>query len=698
MKKPKLLLPAGTPEALEAAINAGADEIYLGGKEFNARLGAANFTNEQIARAIMRCHFFGVSVFVTLNTLLTDRELPEALRFVDFLYVNDCDGLIVTDPALTEAIRLRYPDFELHASTQCAAHNVEAVKILTSRGFSRVVLARECSWEDVEKIRAALPEMEYEIFIHGALCVCHSGMCEYSANLGGRSGNRGECAQPCRLPDAEGNYPLSLKDNCLAGHMKTITESGIDCLKVEGRMKSPEYVYGVGKVYLACIDECRDATEEELDRLQKLFSRGGFTDAYFTGKISADMLGARSEEDKERTRQAETTEAYKMRLDKKRIPVSVSAQFRLGQVSRLSLSARGKTVIVYGDAPEKAISSPLTEEDVIKNLCRFGNTPFAADRDSFTLYLDRDISLPISAINSLRRTAVERLTSELPYIVHPGRAACEATFPAPQTPDKPAGGKLIAHFTHSSRMPSKLYLGQFSHIFLPVDEYLSASEEVRSVTDGITLPPVVMQSELELLDELLIRAKLCGVKNAEVCNIGTLRAAKKYGFTLWGGIGLNVYNTRTASVLAGEGLSYLLLCPELKLAQLRVVASGSPVTTGAAVYGKLPLTVLEKCVIRDLALGKSAPAMRKCRYCDNNEYTYITDRTGAEFPLRREFIHRNVMYNSVPIYMADKLDAVIGGTVGDLHFFFTDETANQAGAVIDAYRTKAEPTAPIRRM
>lgn len=696
VKKPALLLPAGSPECFEAALAAGADEIYLGGKSFNARLGAENFGEEQIAEAIKKAHFFGVKVYVTLNTLLLDRELNEALRFAETLYLNDVDALIVTDPGFAAAIHARYPDLKLHASTQCSAHNSEGVELLASRGFERVVLARECSLENIKKIRSAVPGTELEIFVHGALCVCHSGMCEFSAYMGGRSGNRGECAQPCRLPDANGVCRFSLKDNCLASHIEEVIASGVESLKVEGRMKSPGYVYGVGKIYRTLLDEGRNATEEELDRLAALFSRSGFTDAYFKGAPGPAMLGVRTDEDKERSKAAEAQAEAELSKNRRRLPVSVSADFRAGVVSSLTLACGSESVTVYGDVPQTAISAPLTEADVVKNLCKFGNTPFSVDISSFSLYLDRGISLPVSAINSLRRTAAERLEAKICTVSHPGRKKTGYMEPARPQQDGARGSGSVAHFIRSKGMPPRKVLSGFSHVFLPIDEYLDAPTHIRDAVDGVELPPVVMQNEYSLLEEMLIRAKLCGVTHVAVQNVGQIRAALRYGFQVHGGIFMNVYNSRTAEVLAKEGLSSFILCPELNIVQMKAVSASSPVKTGAAVYGKLPMTVLEKCVIRDIT-GTVKPIGR-CEACSDGEFRYYRDRTGQSVPIHREFIHRNVTYNPYPIYMADKLDTVSGGAVGDLHFFFTDETAEEVEEITEAYKNKTPTDKKIRRM
>lgn len=293
-KLPELLAPCGSPEALEAAIEAGADAVYFGGTVFNARMNAKNFGRAEIKAAVARCHGAGVKAYATLNTQIYDREMKTALEHAAFLREAGIDALIITDPGLISLIREHLPDLELHASTQMTAHNLAAAETLYDLGFSRVVGARELSEANIRTLCTSRAEIE--LFVHGAICVSCSGQCLMSAMLGGRSGNRGECAQPCRM-SYNGEYPLSMKDMCLASHIPALIEAGVASLKIEGRMKSPAYVYGVTKIYRRLLDERRAATEKELTELQRLFSRSGFTDGYFTENLGRHMLGVRSERD-----------------------------------------------------------------------------------------------------------------------------------------------------------------------------------------------------------------------------------------------------------------------------------------------------------------------------------------------------------------------------------------------------------------
>jgi len=297
VKKPELLCPVGGADTLQAALLGGADAVYFGGTDFNARMNAKNFTRDEILRAVAKCHEKGVRVYVTLNTLLTDRVLSDALDFVSFLYGAGCDGLILADIGFSSLLRDAFPGLELHGSTQMSGHSVGAAEFLKERGFSRMVLAREMDRDSIATLCKESP-VETELFVHGAICASASGQCLMSSMIGDRSGNRGECAQPCRLPYNGGKYPISFRDLSLAKHIPELLEIGVSSLKIEGRMKSPEYVYTVARTWRTLLDEERSATDKEMARLAGVFSRSGFTDGYFVKKLDGSMLGTRTEHDK----------------------------------------------------------------------------------------------------------------------------------------------------------------------------------------------------------------------------------------------------------------------------------------------------------------------------------------------------------------------------------------------------------------
>ena len=655
---PELLAPAGSASALEAAICGGADAVYFGGKAFNARANAKNFDSEAMAAAFRLCHAHGVKAYVTLNTQIYDRELEEVLAYVGELYRLGADALIVADLGVAALVRRHYPHLPIHASTQCTAHNTAGVQFLADRGFSRVVCARELSAEQIRTLAAGGTEIE--MFIHGAHCVSVSGQCLMSYALGGRSGNRGECAQPCRLPystDREG-YPLSLKDMSLARHIPEIVEMGVASLKIEGRMKSPAYVWGVTSVYRRLLDEGRGPTREEEAYLESLFSRCGFTDGYYRDRLDRSMLGVRTEENKQAGREAEEAPPLAP------VPVTVTAEIRRDVPLRLTVTSPHRSVTVTGDAPLVAQKAPMQAGDYEKNLSKFGGTPFAISEMSVTC--DEGLMVPVSRLNALRREAVERLTAPL------RPEAPEAVYEAPSA--RPARGPVlrVAAYREAAQITP---LGQerYPVRFLPVDRYHPAA-------NGVELPPVVYDNEWREVRRLLTEAREKGAEYALVANAGQIAVARELGFRLIGSHRLNVFNRENARVFEGifEGL---ILSAELSLRQAQDFPSGC----GLMVYGKLPLMHMHRCIIRDVTGG--------CDRCA----TTLTDRKGVRFPVLGGFGHRCTVYNSVPTYMADRREDL--ARAGDLHFYrFTDETPKECDRVTEAYRRGTPSGDPIRRI
>ena len=406
----ELLAPAGSMEAVTAAVQNGADAVYLGYGDFNARRNAKNFTGDEAAAAVSYCHLRGVKVFLTLNTLLTDRELAGAAQEAAQASAMGVDAVLVQDLGVLRMLRQTVPDLPVHASTQMTVHSLDGVKQCADLGMSRVVLSRELSRDQIEYICARSP-VEIEVFAHGALCMCYSGQCFFSSVIGGRSGNRGLCAQPCRLKYGWGNKadgsPLSLKDMSLAGHLRELRKMGVTCVKIEGRMKRPEYVAVVTGIYARAIREGREPTAEELEQLRSAFSRDGFTDGYFLGQTGPEMFGTRQDEVEPRELFTQARATYESGENRKE-PVRMYAMLRRGEPAQVAVQdAQEHLASVTGPVPEEAVNVPLTREKVEGQLSRTGGTPFSCEK--VTVYVDEGLSLPLSALNALRRQALEEL-------------------------------------------------------------------------------------------------------------------------------------------------------------------------------------------------------------------------------------------------------------------------------------------------
>ena len=647
---PELLSPAGSMECLVAAIEAGADAVYIGGKSFGARAYAKNFEIAEIEEAVRYCHLFGARLYVTVNTLVDDKEMPGLLEYAGALYEVGVDALIVADLGVVRVLREKLPDFELHASTQMSIHNSDGVFVVESLGCSRAVVARELTLRDISEIVEDSP-LEIEMFLHGAMCVSHSGQCLFSSLVGGRSGNRGECAQPCRLPYGDGKYPISLKDMCLAGHIPEIIDSGVASLKIEGRMKSAEYVYTVTKIYRRLLDERRSATEAEILELMSAFNRGGFTDGYLTGRIERGMIGVREAVDS----------LPKMTFEKKKKPLTAKARIVSGEPASLTLCDGEREVCALGEIPAAAATSPLTAESVCERLCKMGNTDYTLRMQNVELTLDDGLNLSPKSLNQLRREAVEMLSSAKRAPVAAEYSVSRSRFAAP--------AERTALFLDERaylgyKKSAKGADGYFKIEFVP----LFSSDEALTLSRGVYLPPVITNSEMTEVRAQLEKAKKLGVLYALVGNLSQIKLSVEFGFAPYGDFRLNVTNSHTRDTLLALGLKGVVLSPELTLPKARDIG-GSVI-----VYGRVPLMLTERCFIKE-NFG-----------CDRCGKACLTDRRGEKFPMMREYSHRNLILNSRHTYMGDRRGELSGCRLESHHFIFSTESAVEIASAIESFR------------
>lgn len=657
---PELLAPAGSIASLEAAIDAGADAVYFGADVFNARMRADNFHIEEAEQALALCRAFGVKAYITLNTRLTDRQIPEAVTLAEQLWQAGADAFIVADAGLAAGLRRQISDVALHASTQMSAHTEYDGAALRDAGFSRMVCPRELSYASLQRLCAHSP-IPIEMFIHGAHCVSFSGQCLMSAVMGGRSGNQGSCAQPCRLPYTLGKkagHPLSLRDMCLAAHIPEILETGAVSLKIEGRQKSPEYVYTVTGIYRRLLDQRRAANAEELAALEAAFSRSGFTDGYFT-KNYKNMLGVR------------TLEAYHSREQKpygglsRKIPLDMTLTLQAGSPGTLIASSPEKTVTVCTDAALQTGDVPPPEEEAArKNAGRLGTTPFTLA--SFTYRSDKRAFFTLSMLNRLRRAAVEALLA-------PPVRECAPTIAWEEKPPSCTQAPPIytASFL-SAEQVTPLAREFFDTIYLPYTQSLPGT--------GIEMPPFLPGEELAAVWKYAENASRVLVHTP-----GQLLQAARLGIPADASLRFNIYNSETACALAAADAETVCLSPELSLPQMRDLQS--PVPKGAIVYGRLPLMLTVRCAVSD---GGAACGSR----CGGTLY----DRKGAAFPVTGTDRCENIIWNSVPIYMADRMDSVHRAGIVRMHFLFTTEDSSACDQVIRAYEEKLPPVGQVYRM
>lgn len=657
----EILAPVGAQEQLKAAVRSGANAVYLGVDNFNARRNADNFTTENLKEAVKYCRLRDVKVFVTLNTLIFDKEIDELYETVTAIAKSGADAVIVQDFATVKAVKEICPEMPLHASTQMAVHNVAGAKLLEEMGFSRIVLARELSLNEMKMIREAV-NTELEVFVHGAHCMSTSGNCYLSAMLGERSGNRGLCAQGCRLnwTNTHGReYALSLKDMSYLDNIKDLMEIGIDSFKIEGRMKRPEYV-------AAAVSSLKKAINNEYyDKLtlRSVFSRSGFTDGYLKGKRTVDMFGYRNKEDvtSASTVLKELENSYKNEIR----PNKASAKLILkkDQPATLFFSSKGETVQVEGEIPQEPRTAPLSEEIAFRNLSKLGDTSFYLDSLGFEN--EDALTLPASAINALRRDAANLLEEKI----------ARKEYTINQVPLS-----HIKHETNFENPKTRIRLesfSQYSDIFEKADLVILTLEEIFNNLEEIECLPVKFAIELPQLiypeDEKEVLKKLSAIKKTGIVrgvtgNIGGIAFLKKAGFKIYGSHGLNVTNSLSAQSYKEMGLQDVTLSFELYEKAIKNICADTQ--KGAYIYGYLPIMLLRACP------QKTADGCLDCK-----GKSTLTDRKGIEFPLLCHNKKYTILHNSVPLYIGNK-------NLSSLDFvtlYFTIESKKECEKIYQSY-------------
>ena len=671
----ELLSPAGGYDALVAAVQSGADAVYMGFGAFNARRSAKNFTDEDFASAVRYCHLRGVRVFLTLNTLVTDRELPQAAEALRNASRMGVDAVLVQDWGLLTLAREIVPDLPIHASTQMSLFTLGGANEAAALGMERVVLARELCRDDIAEICKGCGA-EIEIFGHGALCMCYSGQCEMSAVLGQRSGNRGACAQPCRLPygvnaPCRNGYPLSLKDANLSACLQDMERIGVDCLKIEGRMKRPEYVAVVTGIYRRLLDERRQPTAAEGAALEQAFSRSGFTDGYWRGKKGKAMFGTRPENAPEpKELFAKAREVYENGRENRKIPVILHLIVRRGEPVRLGGSCAihgGVTIaLAQGDAPEEARNRAVTAEELRQRLSKTGGTVFTAD--SVEIELDEGLMVSASVINGLRREVLDELAARREDI--PARRELPAS-PLPDAPEPPQEMAFTVSVSRARQVTAELLAEKPAIVYVPAEE-LDALE--LTGLHGETELCAVLPRVFRTADEQPLRAMLerhPEVTSVAIGNLGHLPIVRGLDRTLRGDFGLNVYNSRAVKFWRDRGLSSVTVSFELRWQQVRDLAKYADCE--GIVYGRLPLMITENCVTKN-NVG-----------CAHGAGSVLTDRTGAQFPVQCAYGCRCEIENGKVLVLADKPEVFrCGLRYGRLRF--TTESPETCAAILRAHK------------
>ena len=675
MSKIEILAPVGNEEMLRAAVFSGADAVYLGFSGFNARTSANNFNADTLKDAVAFCHARGVAVHVALNTTVYGGELPALEQAIRAVAASGADAVICQDLAVATLIGKIAPQLPRHGSTQMSVHSLQGALELKELGFTRVVLARELSMPEVEHITKHCG-IETECFVHGALCMCVSGQCYMSAFLGGRSGNRGSCAGPCRLPFEANALPegkpgrlhhLSLKDNSVIDKLDKLQALGVASAKIEGRLRTPEYVAAAVSACLAG----REGRAYDRDLLKNAFSRSGFTSGYLDGKIDGTMFGVRSEADAEQTKKTLPMLRELYRRERSRVPVKMKLEIEEGGEKLTVTDADGSKAFAYGDAePQPARTDPT--ESLHRSLAKTGGTPFAVEDQDITVEMDGGLwFVPGSAVNELRREALDALLKKR-EVLRPWPTTDE-NVPALPLRTLPSRRTLRARFENWEQVPERALDG-IEYLILPIAQADRVPREWRAKT-LLELPRVMFGKLEEDTARRIAATQDSGFAGYEVSNIAHLRLCR--GLPMSGSFGLNITNQLAAQFYADNGLGSMLILPEVKDSDISTIApthNGRPVPTGVLVYGHMPLMITRACPLQNI---------HDCAHCDKTGV--LTDRKAKKFPVRCGLGVRTI-YNPVPIYMGDKPGAL---TVDYGVAYFTLESREEAAKILEMIRTHA---------
>ena len=650
----EILAPAGSMEVLYAAVQSGADAVYIGGTEFSARRSAANFTVSQIAEAVRYCHLRGAKLHVAANILVKEKEKQAFLDYVGKLNSLGVDAVIIQDIGMASAVRKCYPDLPLHASTQMTVTNLSGALFLQNIGFSRIVLARELSKEAIKKICDGI-KIETEVFAHGALCMSYSGQCLMSSIIGGRSGNRGMCAQPCRLPyelDGKSGYLLSPKDLSMIDHLQELSEIGVTSLKIEGRLKRKEYVAAVTGIYKKYEKSGQKPTAVDKNALLSAFNRSGFTDGYFTDKQGISMMSIGNPSNISENLFSDAVKiccAKNANLRKRE--VFISASIYTGKPITVGMwDNDGHFAEFSGENPlEKRKNGTFDINKLKEQLLKLGNTPFFAN--SAEIMTDDEAMISFSELNDARRRVCELFEADIL------KTDARRSFSCALSERKKFNGtpKLVADVCTLEQADACAIAG-IDEIYVPAEIYAAVKEKYRDIPITVKLPPIMRD------DRDYVKTNADRIL---VSNIGQIDKSRE----CIGNYRLNVANSE--SVAFFDGFLRTTISAELNISELLQIAEGNELVA----YGRITLMTMENCPL------KSAGKCQKGKFLH-----HFRDRMGEKFPLKCAEGCVCELLNSKPIYMADKSKDLLKLNPGALRLIFTVENSAECGKIVEDYR------------
>ena len=692
----EIVSPAGSPESVVAAVQNGADAVYLGFNEFNAHTDAKNFTYDEFGRALEYCRMRGVKTYLTLNTLVSDDELPIIAQQAKEASRYGVDAIVVQDLGVMQALKDAVPGMPLHTSTRMSIHNLEGAKMAAAMGFSRVVAARELSRKKISHICKYSP-IEIEIFVHGTLCMSYSGQCYMSALTGTHSSNRGLCSKPCQMDYSTAghtiSYPLGLKDNCLVRYLTDIEAIGVTAVIIEGRQKRPEYSALSTGIYSRAIRGEKTPTQESIRMLQKNFSRQGFTDGYYADRRNTEMLGIREEESRSDTALFSATRKSYLNGEFQRVPIRFVGSVKTDKRVKLAAADdKRNSAVVYGPVPEQAFHKELSTAVLQTELHKTSGTPFICLGVKSSV--DPGLTIPMSAFTEMRRDVFAEILEQRKRVrmrmegeYYPSRSLTDEIFPDESIIKQLTPPLITVSVAGSDQLSAELEELNPRILYIPITELDYESPKLHSVIENdkisvaVMLPRIIHDNEKKKIAKMLDRAVRLGIDNALVSNIGHIQFAKKFGMTVRGDFGFNVYNSETLYVLKKLGLKSATLSFELPFSEIRRLSK--PIDTELITYGRLPLMITESCIVRN-----STDA------CTCDSFTGLVDEQGSLYPVEPDFGCRNVLLHSKKLFLADKRRTVSSLGIWAERLHFTTENAIECVTIMKRYMGQSGFTPP----
>jgi putative protease len=673
----EIVSPAGTPEAVIAAVQNGADAVYLGFKKYNSSIGAKNFTRNELGRSLEYCRVRGVKTYLTLNNLVYNSELSSVSEYAKEAARLGIDAIIVSDFGVMRVVRKSVPGIPIHADQRMGIHNLEGVKIAAAMGFSRVILAAELSHNKLAYICRNSP-IEIEIQVHGEMCVAYPDQCYFSALQDTGSNSRGKCAMPCRdIYNAVGHTarnPLSIKDNCLAAHINSLSKIGVTAVNIAGRDKRPEYSAIITEIYAKAVHSEKLPTLEELSVANKLLTRYGLTDGYYKNKIGSGMFGVSKEKDKPESVVYSTARRNYLNGEYQRVPIKYNGTISKGKRIKLAGSDdRNNNAIVYGPIPVPAFHKDLNDAALRTQLHKTSGTPFYCE--DVKSIVEPGLSLPISAFDELRSDLLAEILEQ--RRLRPVRE--EGEYIPPKYIEGYSEPKAITvYLMRLEQLSQELIDLQPNIIYIPInninydDALMSSLLNNKKVKTCAALPHIIHDNEKKSMSNLLLKAIKFGIKDALIGNIGQIHLVRSHGMTVRGDYSLNAFNSESVFVLRDLGFKSITLSYELSFNELKQLSK--PISTELIVYGRFPLMLTENCIVRN-STGT----------CTCDSYPCLVDKDGSHFPIMSEYGCRNLLLSPRKLYLADKRKALKSTGARAKRLNFTTENATECVSILKRY-------------